>query len=93
MLHRLFSPFMVFFVGFFLFICFFVFFLMNCRARGRKSLNTVTLGCDIRKVDFTVHSKDRWKMKHVKGPGIISQTYIGKDMGAVERLKLPRGEK
>lgn len=66
---------------------------MSCRTRGRKSLNTVNLGCDVRKVNFTVHNKDTWKMKQVRGPGTISQTYIGKDMSSVERLKLPRGEK
>lgn len=66
---------------------------MRCRKRGRKPLNTVNLGCDVREVNFTVHNKDSWKMKQMKGPGIISQAYIGKDMGVVERLKLPRREK
>lgn len=32
-------------------------------------------------------------MKQVNGPVIISQEYLGKDMGVVERLKLPRREK
>lgn len=65
---------------------------MSCGTRGRKSLNTVNIGCDVREVNFTVHNKDIWKMKQVKGPGIIPQAYIGKDMGVVERLKLPRRE-
>lgn len=66
---------------------------MSYRTRERKSLNTVNLGCDVREVNFTVHNKDTWKRKQVKGPGIISQTYLGKDMGVVERLELPRREK
>jgi len=60
------------------------------RTRGRKSLNSPNLGCHVRKVSFTVHSKDAQKMKQIKNALVISNTYVGMGVGAVERLSLLR---